>query len=79
MNNWEYKLSEFTGSSDALQALVRQEKNQAWEIGALLPSQSLSKGNTGDNPGKDGASASTICIIFKRPLATPASPAALFQ
>ena len=75
MNNWEYKLSEFTGSSDALQALVRQEKNQAWEIGALLPSQSLSKRNTVGN----GASASTICIIFKRQLPTPSAPPAFFQ
>lgn len=76
VNTWEYKLQEFTGSMDAFRALVTDAKTQAWEIGALLPSQSKAQAHLA-NPASDGSAASTICIIFKRQLPTIA-PATSF-
>ena len=78
MNNWEYKLNEFTGSNDAFRALILREKNQAWEVGALLPSQSKPVGEPAAQ-AHDGAPISTICIIFKRPLPTPSPSTTFFQ
>jgi hypothetical protein len=75
VNTWEYKLSEFTGSADALQALLTQARNEAWELGALLPGQSQRSASQMASP-LNPASASSVCMIFKRqiahlPVATP--------
>jgi hypothetical protein len=74
VNTWEYKLREFVGSTDAFHALLTSEKNNAWELGALLPGQSKRQATDTSDP----ATPASICIIFKRQISMLATPPIAF-
>lgn len=86
MNTWEYKLREFIGSADAFHALLTQERDQAWELGALLPAQNTNaapsmagSGVAAASRGTSSGTAMGICIIFKRQISTDSKSPAFFQ
>lgn len=37
MDNWEYKMQEFTGTGDEFREFLSHEREQAWQLGALFP------------------------------------------